>query len=95
VILGVSPDPVEMIRRFGDEHGLRFTLLSDEEHAVADAYGVWIEKSIEGRRFWGNERTTFLIGADGIVQRVLRAVQPRDHDDLVLAAMTQSRRESP
>jgi thioredoxin-dependent peroxiredoxin len=90
VILGVSPDPVEKIRRFADEHGLRFSLLSDE-HAVAEAYGVWIEKSIEGRRFWGNERTTFVIGADGI----LRAVQPRDHDDLVLAAMTRSRQESP
>jgi peroxiredoxin Q/BCP len=95
VILGVSPDPVEKIRRFADERGLPFTLLSDEEHAVAEAYGVWIEKSMEGRRFWGNERTTFVIGADGIVQRILRAVQPRDHDDLVLAAMRRSRQESP
>lgn len=87
VVLGVSPDPVDETRRFADEHALGFPLLSDPDHAVAERYGVWIEKTVEGRSLWGNERTTFVIGPDGRVRRVLRAVQADAHDELVLGAL--------
>jgi peroxiredoxin Q/BCP len=87
VVLGVSPDPVARLARFRDKHSLNFTLLSDEDHRVAEAYGVWVEKSMYGRTFMGNERTTFVIGPDGVVQEVLRKVRPAQHDELVLAAL--------
>ena len=87
VVLGVSPDEPAALRKFADKHGLPFVLLADAEHEVADAYGVWVEKSMYGRKFWGNERTTFVIGPDGKVQRVLRKVKPTEHDDLVLGAL--------
>ena len=87
VVLGVSPDEPAALRKFADKHGLPFTLLADAEHEVADAYGVWVEKSMYGRKFWGNERTTFVIAPDGKVQRVLRKVKPTEHDELVLGAL--------
>ena len=87
VVLGVSPDPPAKLRKFADKQGLRFTLLSDEDHAVAEAYGVWVEKSMYGKRYWGNERTTFVIDPEGKVSSVLRKVKPGEHDDLVLAAL--------
>jgi len=86
-VLGISPDPVSKIKRFADEQRLDFRLLADEGHAVADAYGVWVEKSMYGRKYFGNERTTFVIGADGVVRDVLRKVKPAEHDELVLAAL--------
>jgi peroxiredoxin Q/BCP len=87
VVLGVSPDEPAKLRKFADKHGLPFTLLADPDHAVAESYGVWVEKSIYGKRYWGNERTTFVIGPDGVVQRVLRKVKPAEHDELVLRAL--------
>lgn len=87
VVLGVSPDPVEKVRRFHDRQGLNFDLLADEDHAVAERYGVWVEKAMHGKRYWGNERTTFVIEADGNVARVLRKVKPAEHDELVLGAL--------
>ncbi len=87
VVLGVSPDQPAKLRKFADKHGLPFTLLADPDHEVAEAYGVWVEKSMYGRRYWGNERTTFVIGPDGVVRSVLRKVKPKEHDDLVLAAL--------
>ena len=87
VVLGVSRDPVERLRAFADKHALDFPLLSDADHAVAEAYGVWVEKSMYGRRFFGNERTTFVIDAEGVVREVLRKVKPARHDELVLAAL--------
>jgi peroxiredoxin Q/BCP len=87
VVLGVSPDEPAALRVFADKHGLPFTLLADPDHAVAEAYGVWVEKSMYGKRYWGNERTTFVIGPDGLVQRVLRKVKPAEHDELVLSAL--------
>ena len=87
VVLGVSPDPVARIKKFADKHWLAFPLLSDEDHAVADAYGVWAQKSMYGRTYWGNERTTFVIDRDGQIARVLRKVKPAQHDELVLAAL--------
>ncbi len=87
VVLGVSPDPVEKVRRFHEKQGLNFDLLADEDHAVAELYGVWIEKSMYGKKYWGNERTSFVIDPEGKVSRVLRKVKPAQHDDLVLDAL--------
>ena len=75
------------LRKFADKYGLPFTLLADENHAVAEQYGVWVEKSMYGKTFMGNERTTFVIDADGVVTDVLRKVKPKEHDDLVLGLL--------
>jgi len=88
VVLGVSPDPVAKVKRFHDKEGLNFALLADEGHHVADIYGVWVEKSMYGKTYFGNERTTFVIGPDGNVARVLRKVKPAEHDEQALAALT-------
>jgi thioredoxin-dependent peroxiredoxin len=87
VILGVSPDSVEDLRAFADKYGLAFTLLADEDHEVAERYGVWVEKSMGGRTFWGNERSTVLVDPDGDVARVFPKVKPAEHDDLLLGAL--------
>jgi peroxiredoxin Q/BCP len=89
VVLGVSPDKVAKVKRFHDKYDLDFSLLADEGHAVADAYGVWAEKSMYGKTYMGNERTTFVIDSDGKLADVLRKVKPADHDALVLAALEQ------
>jgi peroxiredoxin Q/BCP len=91
VVLGISPDPVAKVKKFHDKQSLNFPLLADEGHAVADSYGVWVEKSMYGRTYFGNERTTFIIGSDGRVAQVLRKVKPAEHDELVLAALEQAR----
>jgi thioredoxin-dependent peroxiredoxin len=90
VVLGVSPDPVKPIAKFDEKYGLGFPLLSDEDHSVAEAYGVWVEKSMYGRKFMGNERTTFVIGPDGTVSEVFRNVKPAEHDELVLGTLAGS-----
>jgi thioredoxin-dependent peroxiredoxin len=87
VVLGVSPDAPAKLCKFADKYGLPFTLLADEDHAVAEQYGVWVEKSMYGRKYWGNERTTFVIDPDGKVASVLRKVKPAEHDDRVLAEL--------
>jgi peroxiredoxin Q/BCP len=87
VVLGVSPDPVKKIGRFADKFTLGFPLLADEDHAVAEAYGVWVEKSMYGRTYMGNERTTFVIDPDGVITDVFRKVKPAEHDELVLGAL--------
>ncbi|MDX6698446.1 MAG: thioredoxin-dependent peroxiredoxin [Solirubrobacteraceae bacterium] len=87
VVLGVSPDAPERLAKFDAKHELGFTLLSDADHAVAQAYGVWVEKSMYGKRYWGNERTTFVIGPDGDVLEVMRKVKPAHHDERVLDAL--------
>jgi peroxiredoxin Q/BCP len=91
VVLGVSPDPVARVKKFHEKHALDFSLLADEDHAVADAYGVWVQKSMYGRTYYGNERTTFVIDPDGRVSQVLRKVKPAEHDELVLAALNDVR----
>ena len=87
IVLGVSPDPVAKVKKFHDKQALNFTLLADEGHAVANAYGVWAEKSMYGKTYFGNERTTFVIDSDGRVAHVLRKVKPAEHDELVLEAL--------
>ncbi len=86
-VLGVSPDPVRAVKRFHDKQGLNFTLLADEDHGVAEQYGVWVEKSMYGKTYWGAERTTFVIDEQGVVTDVLRKVKPKEHDDRVLHAL--------
>jgi len=90
VVLGISPDPVAKVKKFHDKYGLHFPLLADEGHAVADAYGVWVQKSMYGRTYFGNERTTFVIDTDGMVAQVLRKVKPGEHDELVLTALQEA-----
>jgi len=87
VVLGVSPDPVKAISRFDQKFDLGFPLLADEQHEVAEAYGVWVEKSMYGRKYMGVERSTFVISPDGTVRAVFRKVKPAEHDKLVLAAL--------
>ena len=87
VVLGVSPDAPKKIAKFADKYGLGFTLLGDEDHSVAEAYGVWVKKSMYGREYMGNERTTFVIAPDGTIKDILHKVKPAEHDDLVLAAI--------
>ena len=86
-VLGVSPDPVRAVKRFHDKQGLNFTLLADEDHAVCETYGVWAEKSMYGKTYWGAQRATFIIDADGTIARVFPKVSPKTHDDVVLAAL--------
>jgi thioredoxin-dependent peroxiredoxin len=87
VVLGVSPDAPKKIAKFDDKFSLGFPLLGDEDHSVAEAYGVWVEKSMYGRTYMGNERTTFVIGPDGVIKEIFRKVKPAEHDELVLGAL--------
>jgi thioredoxin-dependent peroxiredoxin len=84
VVLGASPDPVKAVKRFHDKQGLNFRLLADEDHAVADTYGVWVEKSMYGKTYWGVQRATFVIDPDGTVADVIPKVSPKTHDEQVL-----------
>ncbi len=79
MILGVSPDSVESHRKFKEKFDLPFTLLVDEDHAIADAYGVWQEKSMFGKKYWGNARTTFVIDTKGRIAKVFEKVQADAH----------------
>jgi thioredoxin-dependent peroxiredoxin len=90
VVLGISPDPVAKVKKFHEKFSLDFALLADEDHAVAEAYGVWVEKSMYGRTFWGVQRTTFVVDSEGKVAEVLRNVKPAKHDELVLAALAEA-----
>ena len=86
VVVGVSPDSPASHDKFKKKHELNFALASDESKAMLEAYGVWQEKSMYGRKYMGVERTTFLIGADGVVGKVWRKVKVPGHADEVLAA---------
>jgi peroxiredoxin Q/BCP len=88
-VLGVSPDTVTAQRKFADKYALDFTLLADENHEVADLYGVWGEKKMYGKTYMGVQRATFLIDADGRVARVFPKVSPKTHDEVVLEALGQ------
>ena len=88
VVLGVSRDTVKKHEKFRDKHGLKVALLTDEDGAVCEGYGVWVEKSMYGRSYMGIERTTFLIGRDGKIARVWDKVKVKDHAAEVLAAVS-------
>jgi peroxiredoxin Q/BCP len=87
VVLGVSPDSETSHVKFKQKYGLPFTLLADPGHQVADEYDVWVEKTYAGKTYWGVERSTFVIDADGNVASVMRRVKPDTHAEQVLAAL--------
>jgi peroxiredoxin Q/BCP len=87
VVLGVSPDDERSHVKFKEKYGLPFTLLADPDHEVAETYGVWGEKKYQGKTYLGVTRSTFVIGADGNVTRVMHDVKPASHADDVLAAL--------
>lgn len=87
VVLGVSPDSVASHRKFKDKYGLNFLLLADEDHAVAEAYGVWKEKNMYGRTYIGIERSTFIIDEEGMVAEAWRKVKAEGHDERVAEAL--------
>ena len=88
VVLGVSPDDERSHVEFKQKYGLPFPLLADSDHAVAEQYGVWKEKTFAGTTYMGVERSTFVIDAEGNVAKELRNVKPDTHADDVLAALS-------
>jgi peroxiredoxin Q/BCP len=88
-VIGVSPDPVDAVAKFADKFDLDFTLLADADHAVADAYGTWVEKSMYGKKYMGVQRATFIIGPDRRIAQVFPKVSPKKHDDVVLKALAE------
>jgi peroxiredoxin Q/BCP len=86
VILGVSRDPVKKHDKFRDKHGLKVILISDEVGTITEAYGVWVEKAMYGKKYMGIERATFLINRDGQIAQVWRKVKVPEHAATVLAA---------
>jgi peroxiredoxin Q/BCP len=90
-VIGISPDPVAKVKRFHDKRSLNFTLLADADHAVCEAYGVWVEKSMYGRKYWGAQRATFIVDPAGTIAHVIPKVSPKTHDDQVLKALSELR----
>jgi len=86
-IFGISPQDGASHRQFKEKFGLPFPLLVDEDHRVADAYGVWKQRQVQGEIRWGNERTTFIIGEDGRITRIFPRVTPTGHSREILAAL--------
>jgi peroxiredoxin Q/BCP len=86
-VIGISPDEVTAVDKFAGKYDLGFTLLADADHAVAEKYGTWVEKSMYGKKYMGVQRATFIIGPDGKIAKVFPKVQPKKHDDLVLKAL--------
>jgi len=89
VIVGISPDPVKRLTNFTDKKELNFTLLSDEDHAVADAFGVWGYKKFMGNEYDGIHRLSFLVGQDGTIKHVFDKFKTKDHHQVVLAVLSQ------
>lgn len=87
VIVGVSPDKVAAQCKFKEKYGFPFPLLADVDHSAAEAYGVWKEKSMYGRKYMGIERSTFLIGKDGRIRKIFSKVKPAGHAQEVLSAL--------
>ena len=92
MVIGVSPDDATKHRRFKQKYDLTYTLVADTDHAVAEAYGVWGEKSMFGRKYFGIIRTTFLIAPDGRIARVFESVDAEGHPTEVLSALAALRR---
>jgi peroxiredoxin Q/BCP len=87
VVLGVSPDGVKSHQKFKTKYNLPFTLLVDEDHAIAEAYGVWAEKSMYGKKYMGVERSHFVIGEDGTIIEAAVKVKPEDSVNRAVAAL--------
>ncbi|PKG58355.1 thioredoxin-dependent thiol peroxidase [Shewanella sp. Choline-02u-19] len=88
-VLGLSPDPVAKLAKFSDKQALNFSLLSDEDHAIADAFGVWGEKKFMGKIYDGIHRLSFLVGQDGNIAHVFNKFKTKDHHEVVLAHLAQ------
>jgi peroxiredoxin Q/BCP len=86
-VFGVSVDPIRSHEKFIRKHSLSFPILSDEDHKIVEAYGVWVEKSMYGKTYFGTERTTFIIGPDGKIKAVLPKVKPEEHLGKVLGLL--------
>jgi len=86
-VVGISPDGTESHCKFADKYGLTFTLLTDEDHEVAQEYGVWVEKSQQGRTYWGVQRATFLVDQAGKIAKAWPKVKPEGHAEEVLEAI--------
>lgn len=86
-VVGISPDGMKSHQKFIDKYSLNFELISDPDHTLAEACGVWVEKSMYGKKYMGIERSTFLVGADGVVKRVWRKVKPQGHAAEILASI--------
>ncbi len=86
-VFGVSPDSTKSHDKFREKYALPYRLLSDTGHAVADAFGVWVEKHFAGRTYFGTERTTFIVGPDGRIEHVMPQVKPAAHVDQLLEAL--------
>ena len=91
MVLGVSPDDVESHRHFKEKFGLPMTLVADDDHAIAEAYGVWVEKNIFGVKRMGIARTTFLVDPEGRIARVFEKVDPSGHGEDVARALAEVR----
>jgi peroxiredoxin Q/BCP len=86
-IVGISPDKAEAQQKFATKYGFKYLFVPDTDHAIAEAYGVWKEKSMYGRTYMGIERTTFLIGPDGKIEKIFPKVKPEGHAGQVLEAI--------
>lgn len=86
-VFGVSVDSIAKHRKFIDKYELPFPLLSDPDHKLAEAFGVWVEKKLYGKTYMGTERTTFVIGPDGMIKAVLPKVKPDEHFPQLLAEL--------
>ncbi|MEM7211181.1 MAG: thioredoxin-dependent thiol peroxidase [Pseudomonadota bacterium] len=89
VVIGASKDPVKKHDKFVAKHGLKVTLVSDEESDLCERYGVWVEKNMYGKKYMGIERSTFLIDGDGVLRQAWRKVKVPGHVDAVLQAVTE------
>jgi len=87
VVFGVSIDSAKSHVKFVTKYSLPFPLISDEDRKIVAAYGVWVEKSMYGRKYMGTERSTFIVGPEGKIKAVFRKVKPEEHTDLILAAL--------
>jgi peroxiredoxin Q/BCP len=87
VVIGISPDSPESHEKFIAELGIPYMLVSDTEHAIAEAYGVWKERSMYGKKFMGIERSTFVVNPDGSIKKIFRRVKPQDHATVILDAI--------
>lgn len=87
VVIGISPDDPAKLKKFDDKHGLGFTLLSDPDHAIAEKYGVWVEKNMYGKQYMGVQRSAFLVDESGKVVEAWPKISPKDTPTKLLAAL--------
>ncbi len=89
VVIGVSPDSVKSHDKFKEKYALNFALVSDEDHSICEQYGVWVEKSLYGRKYMGVERSTFLINAEGVLVQEWRKVKVSGHVEEIVRVLQQ------